>query len=104
VDRRKGGLKRSVATDGGAVPLGIVSAGANRHDSPLLAPALAAATAQVGPYWPEHVTVHLKADYDSHVTRALLDALGLHGRSPARASPPRSRSANGGSASAPIPG
>jgi Putative transposase of IS4/5 family (DUF4096) len=36
VDRRKGGLKRSVATDGGGVPLGIVSAGADRHDSPLL--------------------------------------------------------------------
>jgi hypothetical protein len=32
VDRRKGGLKRSVATEGAGVPLGIVSAGANRHD------------------------------------------------------------------------
>ena len=41
VDRRKGGLKRSVATDGHGIPLGIASAGANRHDSPLLAPTLA---------------------------------------------------------------
>jgi hypothetical protein len=36
VDRRKGGLKRWVASDGHGIPLGIASAGANRHDSPLL--------------------------------------------------------------------
>ncbi len=41
VDRRKGGLKRSVASDGHGIPLGIASAGANRHDSPLPAPTLA---------------------------------------------------------------
>ena len=34
VDRRKGGLKRSVATEGNGVAVGIVSAGANRHDIP----------------------------------------------------------------------
>jgi Putative transposase of IS4/5 family (DUF4096)/Transposase DDE domain len=79
VDRRKGGLKRSIATEGAGVPLGIVSAGANRHDSPLLGPTLAAATAQVGPSWPDSVTVHLDAGYDSGVTRTLLDGLGLHG-------------------------
>jgi hypothetical protein len=49
VDRRKGGLKRSVATEDAGVPLGVVSAGANRHDSPLLGPTLQAATTQVGP-------------------------------------------------------
>jgi len=38
VDRRKGGLKRSVATENYGIPLGIASAPANRHDSPLLAP------------------------------------------------------------------
>src|SRR3989440_182047 len=43
VDRRKGGLKRSVATDGYGIPLGFAAAGANRHDSPLLAPTLGAA-------------------------------------------------------------
>jgi hypothetical protein len=37
VDRRKGGLKRSVATENYGIPLGIAAAGANRHDSPLLA-------------------------------------------------------------------
>jgi hypothetical protein len=39
-----------VATDGNGVPLGVVSAGANRHDSPLLGPTLQAATGQVGPH------------------------------------------------------
>src|SRR5215207_1096294 len=37
VDRRKGGLKRCTATDRHGIPLGMASAGANRHDSPLLA-------------------------------------------------------------------
>lgn len=45
VDRRKGGLKRSVASDGYGIPLGIVSATGNRHDSPLLRPTLTAASA-----------------------------------------------------------
>jgi hypothetical protein len=52
VDRRKGGLKRSVATEAAGILLGIVSAGANRHDSPLLEPALAAVVEQVGPTRP----------------------------------------------------
>ncbi len=34
VDRSKQGLKRSVASDACGVPLGIISAGANRHGSP----------------------------------------------------------------------
>jgi transposase len=76
VDRRKGGLKRSVACEGYGVPLGIVSAGANRHDSPLLKPTFDAAKAQVGPL-PEHVRSHLDAAYDSGVTRSLLLDLGF---------------------------
>ncbi len=40
VDRGKQGLKRSGMTDGYGIPLGRVLAGANRHDSPLLAPTL----------------------------------------------------------------
>lgn len=79
VDRRKGGLKRSMATEEAGVPLGVVSAGANRHDSPLLGPTLQAATMQVGPHWPTNVTVHLDAGYDSDATRGLLHGLGLHG-------------------------
>ena len=74
----RAGLKRSTATDGHGIPLGIASAGANRHDSPLLAPTLAAACTQVGPM-PEGPTVHLDAAYDSAPTRELLTELGFHG-------------------------
>ena len=34
VDRGKQGIKRSTAVDGRGIPLGAVTAGANRHDSP----------------------------------------------------------------------
>jgi transposase len=78
VDRGKQGLKRSVASDACGVPLGIVSAGANRHDSPLLEPTLQAAKTQVGAM-PEQVNVNLDRGYDSDKTRALLDELGFTG-------------------------
>ena len=78
VDRRKGGLKRSVACEGYGLPLGIVSAGANRHDSPLLAPTLTATHTQLDRL-PAHVTAHLDAGYDSTVTRNLLNELGFEG-------------------------
>lgn len=78
VDRRKGGLKRSVCVEGYGIPVGLVSAGANRHDSPLLEPTLRAASAQVGKL-PEDVTAHLDAAYDSGLIRQLLDDLGLEG-------------------------
>jgi transposase len=78
VDRRKGGLKRSVATEGQGVPLGLVSAGANRHDSPLLEPTLEQMKTQLGPL-PEQVTAHLDAGYDSGVTRDLLTSMGFEG-------------------------
>ena len=45
VDRGKRGIKRSVAVDGRGIPLGSVTAPANRHDSPLLVPTLEAARA-----------------------------------------------------------
>jgi hypothetical protein len=99
VDRRKGGLKRSVAT-GGGVPLGIVSAGANRHDSPLLGPTLHAAATQVSADWPAQVTVHLDAGYDPPSPASCSTGWACTARSPARASPPRSRSANDGWSSA----
>jgi hypothetical protein len=78
VDRRKGGLKRSTATDGHGIPLGMVSAGANRHDSPLLGPTLEQACTQVGPM-PDDPTAHLDAAYDSAPTRELLTELGIDG-------------------------
>ncbi|GLX48703.1 hypothetical protein Shyhy01_16530 [Streptomyces hygroscopicus subsp. hygroscopicus] len=78
VDRGKQGLKRSGMTDGYGIRLGRVLAGANRHDSPLLASALDCLD-DLG-LLPDDVTVHLDACYDSGKTRALLDERGLHGR------------------------
>lgn len=77
VDRGKQGLKRSIVTEAGGIPLHVVSAGANRHDSPLLAPTLAGLD-QLDRL-PDDVTVHLDRGYDSARTRVLLDALGLDG-------------------------
>lgn len=57
VDRGKGGLKRSTATDGYGIPLHLVSAGANAHDSPLMRPTLAG-VGKLRPL-PEHMTAHL---------------------------------------------
>lgn len=57
VGRGKQGLKRSVAFDACGAP-GIVSDGANRHDSPLLGPTLKAARTQVGAI-PEGVNITL---------------------------------------------
>ena len=71
VDRGKRGVKRSVAVDGRGIPFGSVTAPANRHDSPLLAPTLDAART-LG-LVPEGATVHLEdRGYDSKLTRLRL--------------------------------
>jgi transposase len=75
VDRGKRGLKRSTVTDGAGVPLHVASAGANRHDAPLLRPTLAGLT-KLGPL-PAAVTAHLDRAYTGAPTRALLDTLGF---------------------------
>ncbi|GED84742.1 hypothetical protein TNCT6_18270 [Streptomyces sp. 6-11-2] len=75
---RKQGLRRSGMTDGYGIPPGLVLAGANRHDSPLLAPALDRLN-DLGPL-PDDITVHPDAGYDSDKTRTLLNERGLHGR------------------------
>jgi hypothetical protein len=80
VDRRKGGLKRSVATENYGIPLGIASAPANRHDSPLLAPTLQAAADQLDSKLPGERTCHLDAGYDSRPTRQTLSELGFDGQ------------------------
>lgn len=77
VDRGKQGTKRSLVLDAVGIPLGVVSAPANAHDSPLLAPTLDT-SANVGPL-PEHVQVHLDAGYDSGKTRDELASRGLAG-------------------------
>ena len=58
VDRSKQDIKRSTAVDGRGIPIGGVSAPANRHDSPLLVPTLQRARASVGEL-PDLASVHL---------------------------------------------
>ena len=77
VDRGKRGIKRSTMVDANGIPLGVVSAPANRHDSPLLAATLDALEALGLP--PETVSVHLDRGYDSNVTRRLLEERELIG-------------------------
>jgi transposase len=74
VDRGKQGIKRSTMVDAKGIPLGVLSAPANRHDSPLLSPTLEAFADL-----PEHSRVHLDKAYDSKVTRRLLEERGLVG-------------------------
>ena len=95
-DRRKGGLKRSVATENYGIPLGIAAAGASRHDSPLLAPTLQAAADQLGGALPDERTCHLDAGYDSQPTRQALSDLAFTGQIAARARPPPSRPGGAG--------
>lgn len=78
VDRGKRGIKRSMAVDAKGIPLGTVVAPANRHGSPLLVPALRAASAALGAP-PEGASVHLDRGYDSRVTRERLAGLSLRG-------------------------
>lgn len=78
VDRGKQGTKRSLLTDGTGIPLGCVVAGANCHDSLLLAPSLDK-LARFGFALPTEIRVHLDAGYDSGKTRHLLAGLGCHG-------------------------
>jgi len=63
VDRGKRGIKRSVVVDAQGIPLGVVSAPANRHDSPLLASTLDTLKELRLP--PEPVNVHLDRGCDS---------------------------------------
>jgi rhodanese-related sulfurtransferase len=79
VDRAKQGIKRSVVVvDAGGIPLAVVSAPANRHDSPLLAPTLDALEALALPP-KKPVSVHLDRGYDSNLTRQLLEERDLVG-------------------------
>lgn len=79
VDRAKQGTKRSVVTDAFGLPLHLVTAAANAHDSPLLEPTLAGVPDAIGPL-PDHACVHLDAGYDSGKTRDLLEVLAYQHR------------------------
>jgi transposase len=85
VDRGKQGLKRSTAVDGNGIPIGIIAAPANRHDSPLLEPTLARLE-RLGPL-PHGMTVHLDRGYASDMTRQRLAHRGLQGEIAARGKP-----------------
>jgi transposase len=76
VARGKRGIKRSTAVDARGIPLGTITAPANRHDSPLLVTTLEHAEASVGGL-PEGTSVHLDRGYDSGLTRERLEERGL---------------------------
>ena len=76
-----------MACDGDGIPLHLVAARANDHDSPLLEPTLTGIVEMIGPL-PQHrgvhgedlfPTMHLDRGYDSGKTRDLLDILGFDG-------------------------
>lgn len=75
VDRGKQGIKRSTVVDANGIPLGAISAPANRHDSPLLNETLD--TLEMVGMLPEQTIVHLDRGYDSQTTREKLKARGL---------------------------
>jgi hypothetical protein len=86
VDRGKQGTKRSVASDANGIPLHLVAARANDHDSPLLEPTLAGICDMIGPL-PEHPCMHLDRGYDSRKTRDLLEILGYRAEIAAKGKP-----------------
>jgi transposase len=96
VDRGKQGLKRSVVTDAGGIPLGAVPAAANRRDDGLLAATLDTVT--VLGVLPAQPVVHLDAGYNYQTCPGGVD----------RAGPPRPdrhpRSAGTGSGGLPLAG
>ena len=94
MDRRKKGLKRSVATEADGIPLAAVPAPANRRDDGLLAATLDA-IGVVGPL-PKRPTVHLDAGYDWQPCRQVLAERGWPTRLSREASPLQFRRASAG--------
>ena len=102
VDRGKQGLKRSVVTEAGGIPLGAVPAAANRRDDGLLAATLDTVTA-LG-VLPAQAVVHLDAGYDYQTCRAVLAERDLLGQIAIRGVRAPFRRAAAGRSSAPMPG
>lgn len=72
---KKRGIKRSsVGVDTEDIPLGVITAAANHHDSPLLSETLDT-TGEL----PEPASVHLDHAYDSEVSREILADRDLFG-------------------------
>lgn len=95
-DRRKGGLKRSVATEDHGIPLGITTAGANRHDSRLLAPPCRPLRTSSAGVLPDQRACHLDAGYDSGPTRQTLAEAGFTGQIAHKGTPAPSRPTGAG--------
>ena len=85
VDRRKQGLKRSLVTEAGGIPLGAVPAPANHRDDGLLAATLDTLTVVAG--LPERPVVHLDAGYDYQTCRQVLAERGMAGEIATRGKP-----------------
>jgi transposase len=85
VDRRKQGLKRSVATEADGVPLVALPAPANRRDDGLLGATLDAV--EVLGLLPAQPVVHLDAGYDYQTCRQVLADHGLVGEIATRGRP-----------------
>jgi hypothetical protein len=94
VDRGKRGLKRSVVTDGAGIPLHLVSAGANRHDAPLLRPTLC----------PRRSRSIWMGAIPALPPPPCCPRWGSRERSRARGCPPRSKPGPAGWSSGPMPG
>jgi transposase len=85
VDRRKQGLKRSVAVEAAGIPLAMLPAPANRRDDGLLAATLDA-IAVVGSL-PAQPVVHLDTGYDWKPCRQVLAERGMVGQIATRGIP-----------------
>jgi transposase len=85
VDRRKQGLKRSVAVEAGGIPVTAVPAPANQRDDGLLAATLDA-IGLLGPL-PIGPVVHLDAGYDDQPCRQVLAERGMVGQIAIRGMP-----------------
>jgi transposase len=85
VDRGKRGIKRSTVVDAHGIPLGVLTAPANRQDCLLLGLTLDLLR-PLGPL-PDQVTVHLDRGYDHGTIRGQLADRGLGARIAARGQP-----------------
>ena len=85
MDRRKQGLKRSLAIEATGIPLAVLAAPANQRDDRLLAATLDALDV-VGSL-PQRPTVHLDAGYDYQPCRKVLTERGMVGQIATRGAP-----------------
>ena len=102
VDRGKQGTKRSLAVEGHGMPIGVVIAPANRHDSPLLAGALETGLGRFGFDTPERITIHLDQATTRPQPAACSRCWDATTSSPARENPCKPE--QDGWSSAPTPG